>query len=195
MAQSFQLLINALPIIFGGLIIASCTDTPGLLLVHPAAIAAQNQFSEISEEQLAETVFSGLSDLCAVEPEHCALSGRRSVSIKDLVIAIQINERVNSELVWEDDWSHFGVEDRWIVPRDGLGDGEDFSLLKRKLMIEAGIPSNALRFVITGNSRDNHHVALVIQTDTGPWFLGNEAPVHPLRPGTIAAAFIQSSND
>ena len=59
-----------------------------------------------------------------------------------------VNERVNRTILAVTDQDHWGVVDRWDYPDDGLGDCEDIQLLKRKLLIEAGLPRRAMRMTV-----------------------------------------------
>jgi predicted transglutaminase-like cysteine proteinase len=52
----------------------------------------------------------------------------------------QVNERVNSSILAVTDQDHWGVLDRRDYPDDGFGDCEDIQLLKRKLLVQAGLP-------------------------------------------------------
>ena len=59
-----------------------------------------------------------------------------------------VNARVNTAIKPLSDQEHWGVVDRWDYPDDGYGDCEDIQLLKRKLLIEAGLPRRALRMTV-----------------------------------------------
>jgi predicted transglutaminase-like cysteine proteinase len=49
-----------------------------------------------------------------------------------------VNQHVNATIKPMSDREHWGVEDRWDYPEDGYGDCEDYQLLKRRLLVQAG---------------------------------------------------------
>ncbi len=56
-----------------------------------------------------------------------------------------INNRVNAAVSPQEDMPHWGVIDRWDFPEDGYSDCEDYRILKRRLLVEAGLPPYVLR--------------------------------------------------
>ena len=72
------------------------------------------------------------------------------------------------------DWAHWNVEDRWSYPDDGYGDCEDYALLKRRLLIEAGFPAGALMLTIVWTQQNNGHAVLLVRTDAGSFVLDSE---------------------
>jgi predicted transglutaminase-like cysteine proteinase len=72
------------------------------------------------------------------------------------------------------DREHWGVADRWDLAEDGSGDCEDFQLLKRKLLAEAGLPRRAMRMTVVIDGRDEGHAVLMIRTDRGDFILDNK---------------------
>ncbi len=52
---------------------------------------------------------------------------------------VSVNRRVNKSIQAVTDMDHLHVPDRWDLAEDGSGDCEDFQLLKRKLLAEAGL--------------------------------------------------------
>ena len=64
--------------------------------------------------------------------------------------------------------------DRWDYPDDGYGDCEDIQLLKRKLLIEAGLPRRALRMTVVLDAVGAGHAGLMVCTDRGDFCLDNQ---------------------
>jgi predicted transglutaminase-like cysteine proteinase len=83
------------------------------------------------------------------------------------------NKRVNVSIRPKTDREHWGVEDRWNYPDDGYGDCEDYQLLKRRLLIEAGLPRRALRMAVVADKEGNGHAVLMIRSDRGDFILDN----------------------
>jgi predicted transglutaminase-like cysteine proteinase len=84
------------------------------------------------------------------------------------------NLHVNQTITPITDQAHWGVNDRWDYPEDGKGDCEDIQLLKRKLLIEAGLPRRALRMTVVIDRKDAGHAVLTVRTDRGELILDNE---------------------
>jgi predicted transglutaminase-like cysteine proteinase len=87
---------------------------------------------------------------------------------------VQINEKVNGTILSVADQDHWGVVDRWDYPDDGLGDCEDIQLLKRKLLVDTGLPRRALRMTVAIDEQDAGHAVLMVRTDFGDFILDNK---------------------
>ena len=58
--------------------------------------------------------------------------------------------------------------------RDGIGDCEDFQLLKRHLLAEAGLPKRAMRMTVVIDEKGEGHAVLTLITDRGDLVLDNK---------------------
>jgi predicted transglutaminase-like cysteine proteinase len=87
---------------------------------------------------------------------------------------VEVNERVNRTILAVTDQDHWGEMDRWDYPDDGLGDCEDIQLLKRKLLVEAGIPRRVLRMTVVIDEQGEGHAVLMVHTDHGDFILDNK---------------------
>src|SRR5439155_1161929 len=58
----------------------------------------------------------------------------------------------------------------------GYGDCEDYVLLKRRMLIQAGWPREALLITVVRDSKDEGHAVLTVKTDKGDYVLDNQAP-------------------
>jgi len=128
--------------------------------------------SEVAEPTPAWTSFcERLPDECAIdtaEPEVIGLT-------PDLWRALaSVNEQVNAAIKPLSDQEHWGVVDRWDYPDDGYGDCEDIQLLKRKRLIEAGLPRRALRMTVVLDEVRAGHAVLMVRTDRGDFILDNQ---------------------
>jgi predicted transglutaminase-like cysteine proteinase len=72
------------------------------------------------------------------------------------------------------DQDHWGVLDRWDYPDDGLGDCEDIQLLKRRLLVQAGLPQRAMRMTAVIDDQGQGHAVLMVLTDRGDFILDNK---------------------
>jgi predicted transglutaminase-like cysteine proteinase len=115
---------------------------------------------------------------CEQQPQECAvdLSEPDMIALDQQIwdTIIQINEKVNGTILSVADQDHWGVVDRWDYPDDGLGDCEDIQLLKRKLMVEAGLPRRALRMTVAIDEEGAGHAVLMVRTDFGDFILDNK---------------------
>ena len=66
------------------------------------------------------------------------------------------------------------MPDRWDLAEDGAGDCEDFQLLKRHRLVEAGLPRRAMRMTVVLDDQDEGHAVLMVRTDRGDLILDNK---------------------
>jgi predicted transglutaminase-like cysteine proteinase len=55
-----------------------------------------------------------------------------------------------------------------------MGDCEDYQLMKRKLLIEAGLPRRSLRMTVVIDENGEGHAVLTVRTDRGDLILDNK---------------------
>ena len=89
-------------------------------------------------------------------------------------ISLRVNRWVNETIKPVTDLEHWGVIERWSYPTDGYGDCEDYVLLKRKMLIEAGWPREALLITVVRDKRGDGHAVLTVKTDKGEFILDNQ---------------------
>ena len=107
---------------------------------------------------------------CDVEPLSAVDVGLTPAAMKDLE---RINRQVNAAIRPETDMDHWGVVDRWDYPMDGKGDCEDYALLKRKILISAGYPRQALLMTVVKDHEGEGHAVLTVKTNRGEYILDN----------------------
>ncbi len=117
-------------------------------------------------------------EFCKKLPRECAHDAAEPAKIaldQGLwQIIADVNERVNGMIIPVTDQDHWGVADRWDYPDDGLGDCEDIQLLKRRLLVEAGLPQRALRMTVVIDELGAGHAVLMVRTDRGDYILDNK---------------------
>jgi predicted transglutaminase-like cysteine proteinase len=86
----------------------------------------------------------------------------------------RINLWVNSHVKPMTDMDHWGVVERWNYPDDGYGDCEDYALQKRKMLIQAGWPREALLMTVVRDKNGDGHAILTAKTDKGEYILDNQ---------------------
>jgi predicted transglutaminase-like cysteine proteinase len=90
---------------------------------------------------------------------------------KDLV---RVNHWVNANIRPITDLEHWGVVERWNYPDDGYGDCEDYALEKRRMLIDAGWPREALLMTVVRDQNGDGHAVLTVKTDKGEYILDNQ---------------------
>lgn len=117
-------------------------------------------------------------DFCRREPRECAVDLAEPATIaltpRLWQTIVSINRKVNAEIEAVTDQDHWAVPDRWDLAEDGFGDCEDFQLLKRKLLAEAGLPRRAMRITVVIDEKREGHAVLTIRTDRGDFILDNK---------------------
>jgi predicted transglutaminase-like cysteine proteinase len=86
----------------------------------------------------------------------------------------RINQWVNEAVKPVTDLDHWGVVERWNFPDDGYGDCEDYVLLKRRLLMQAGWPRQSLLITVVRDKRGDGHAVLTVKTDRGEFVLDNQ---------------------
>jgi predicted transglutaminase-like cysteine proteinase len=121
----------------------------------------------------------GWIEFCNEHPGECVgkSSGPRDVVLtpkawKDLV---HINTWVNETIKPVTDLDHWGIVERWSYPDDGKGDCEDYVLLKRRMLMQAGWPREALLITVVRDRKGDGHAVLTVKTDKGDFILDNQA--------------------
>jgi len=120
----------------------------------------------------------GWVEFCTENPRECA-TGRTAA--RDVVLTPQawsslmrINDWVNQSIKPITDQDHWGVVEKWSYPDDGYGDCEDYVLLKRRMLVEAGWPREALLVTVVRDKKGEGHAVLTVKTDKGEFVLDNQ---------------------
>jgi predicted transglutaminase-like cysteine proteinase len=87
---------------------------------------------------------------------------------------VKVNGWVNDNIVPITDLEHWGVVERWNYPDDGKGDCEDYVLLKRRMLMQAGWPREALLITVVRDKKGDGHAVLTVKTNRGEFILDNQ---------------------
>lgn len=87
---------------------------------------------------------------------------------------VAVNKNINKTVKAMTDQDHLGTPDRWDLAEDGIGDCEDFQLLKRHLLAAAGLPRRAMRATVVIDEKGEGHAVLTLITDRGDLILDNK---------------------
>jgi predicted transglutaminase-like cysteine proteinase len=120
----------------------------------------------------------GWVDFCTEYPGECDV---KPLEARDVVLTpkawkdlVRVNDWVNEHIKPLTDLEHWGVVERWSYPDDGYGDCEDYVLLKRRMLMQAGWPRQALLITVVRDSKGEGHAVLTIKTDRGEFILDNQ---------------------
>jgi predicted transglutaminase-like cysteine proteinase len=121
----------------------------------------------------------GWVEFCNEHAKECATTASEPRDVvltskvwKDLV---RVNRWVNEQIKPVTDMDHWGVVERWSYPDDGRGDCEDYVLLKRRMLMQAGWPREALLITVVRDKKGDGHAVLTVKTDKGEFILDNQA--------------------
>ena len=158
---------------------AACSTAAVLLvlLTGPGAEAANERplFIALGASTRAPI---GWIEFCSEYTPECET---KPVEARDVVLSakawkdlVRINKWVNEKIKPITDLDHWGVVERWNYPDDGYGDCEDYVLLKRKMLLQAGWPRQALLITVVRDKRGEGHAILTVKTDKGEFILDNQ---------------------
>jgi predicted transglutaminase-like cysteine proteinase len=147
-----------------GLFLASNADAAGARFMQVGAITSQP---------------IGHNEFCLTHKDECNIKSANTVAPRVTEfgwnVVRQINSKVNHDIMPMTDMEIFGRDEVWAYPKD-VGDCEDFALLKRKMLIEAGFsPADVLMTVVRKPDGEGHAV-LTVRTSDGDYILDNLEP-------------------
>jgi predicted transglutaminase-like cysteine proteinase len=147
-----------------------------VLCVLPAQATERLAYTPVLAQARAPI---GWVEFCTQYPRDCAGAATEA---RDVVLTPrawrdleEVNTWVNNAVKPITDLDHWGVVEKWSYPDDGYGDCEDYVLLKRRMLIEAGWPREALLITVVRDRKDEGHAVLTVKTDKGDFILDNQA--------------------
>ncbi len=144
----------------------------------PAQLASLPDPSRAIERGGTAKPIAAWLDFCQRHPAECALDPAEPAQITlnpaTWRTLAAVNRRVNTRIKPMTDQAHWGVTDRWDFPDDGYGDCEDYQLLKRRMLVERGLPRRALRMTVVIDEIGEGHAVLMVRTDRGDLILDNK---------------------
>jgi predicted transglutaminase-like cysteine proteinase len=124
----------------------------------------------------------GWRHFCAAQPAECetapTLPSLVQLTVQSWTELNKINAIVNEEIEPISDEDHYRIYEQnilnwWTYPDDGKGNCNDYAMMKRKLLIEAGWPMTALWLTVVIDYHGAGHLVLMIRTDRGDLILDN----------------------
>lgn len=124
----------------------------------------------------------GHVQFCKANPAHCdSVAGQdRSMELttERWDELIRINHLVNQSVIPVSDIDLYALPEVWTFP-GRYGDCEDYVLLKRHYLLQAGWPAGSLLITVVRQPDGEGHAVLTVRTDRGDFILDNlEQLVH-----------------
>lgn len=120
----------------------------------------------------------GWVDFCRRYPADCQSQPNQfrkiGVSSEHWNLLMTVNNWVNTRVKPKTDWEHWNKEERWDYAEDGFGDCEDYVLLKRRILMELGMPREALLITVVFDRQHAGHAVLTAHTNEGDFVLDNQ---------------------
>lgn len=115
----------------------------------------------------------GFAGVCERYSWACARSGSKRLTADFLGLADGVNRKINARVRQVSDRSQYGREEVWALPTGRGGDCEDFALLKKRELIQMGVPANRLLIATVLDRNRSPHAVLVVRTAAGDYVLDN----------------------
>lgn len=120
----------------------------------------------------------GWIDFCHRRPKECKVPALQPANVKltaqNMRTLKRINQKANRAIKPVSNYDHWGtMMDHWDYPVDGKGDCKIYALYKRKLLMEAGFPRQALLMTVVRDLNNEGHTILTVKTDKGDLVLDN----------------------
>jgi len=142
--------------------------------VLPGSAQQKSAFLELGPTSFTP---SGWAEFCQRYKSDCEASSKASGEIistdATLSLIYRVNKQVNQSINPMNDWDHWREVDRWDYGEDGVGDCEDYALVKRRLLLAAGLPLGSLLMTVVRDENMDGHAVLTVRTDRGDIVLDN----------------------
>ena len=119
----------------------------------------------------------GHYDFCRRHPHECSIRTRDHGPLRmteDMrTLLATVNVTVNKKIRPMNDRDIYGREEFWAFPDQGVGDCEDYVLLKRKYLHESGIALSNLLITVVRKPDGEGHAVLTVRSDKGDLILDN----------------------
>jgi len=159
---------------------ASASAYPGYLSRPLATRPTTTLFEPVAptlvDEEATEEMDPAVAD-AAVPPAEDELAPPMISQLSERELE-RINTQINRSIRRSDDYATYGRADYWASGADKVkrGDCEDYALAKRRALIEAGAPGEALSIAIVRTFHGEMHAVLLVATNEGEVVLDNLSP-------------------
>ena len=108
-------------------------------------------------------------------------------------LAERINSTVNASVSYKTDLQQYGKPEHWCLPT-AFGDCEDYALLKRQRLLEAGFDRKDLHLACCWDETGAYHCVLLCRTDNG-WFVLDNRHNWPMTPKSLPYQWDKALNE
>lgn len=119
----------------------------------------------------------GWVDFCKRHAKECEvdIAEPKTIILTEKIwnLLIAVNIKTNKDIEHQSDMDHWGIVDRWDLAEDGKGDTEDYVNLKKRRLVDAGLPRRALLTTVVIDDKNDGHAVLTVRTDRGDFILDN----------------------
>jgi hypothetical protein len=156
------------------------------VLVSSAALASPHEKRRYAALPKASSMVTALADskapvgwadFCARHADECddriSATAVIPATLENWKRIQDTNLDVNSTVQEASDLEVYGTQERWEYPTSGKGDCEDYALEKRKRLIKAGLPRQALLMTVVTDENGFGHAILTVRTTIGDFVLDN----------------------
>src|SRR5690348_7862442 len=163
-----------------GIIAAAWVAAAGMSGVAPQTANAGELVGKQAYVAVGENTRApiGWKQFCQDHPEDCTGGSIPALDVQLTKAAFKemerVNRYVNDHIKPMTDLDHYGVVEKWAYPDDGYGDCEDYVLLKRKMLMQAGWPQSALLITVVRDKKGDGHAVLTVKTNRGEFVLDNQ---------------------
>jgi predicted transglutaminase-like cysteine proteinase len=181
MGTHMQPFLDRLPLIISG-IAAFAIAVAFSFAAAPNAAALEFQDASFAPVGGAKPAPYGWPHFCRAQPAECEpaplLPKMVQLTSQSWTELNRINTIINREIEPIGDEDHYriyeqGILNWWTYPDDGKGNCNDYVLMKRKLLIEAGWAKAALLMTVVIDHNGDGHLILMVRTDRGDLILDN----------------------
>ncbi|WP_315928870.1 transglutaminase-like cysteine peptidase [Mesorhizobium sp. SP-1A] len=119
----------------------------------------------------------GHYEFCKSHPGECNIRPRdlapAEMTDKFRRMLVEVTSSVNAAVKPMSDLEHYGKDEVWAYPDDGLGDCEDYVLEKRRRLGRMGVSLADLLVTVVRKPDGEGHAVLTVRTDKGDYVLDN----------------------
>jgi predicted transglutaminase-like cysteine proteinase len=159
------------------------TSRPTAAVAAPAvatpALAIRYDWSQVFAKQLGASTSAELVATPLEAREPAAAPKKLELTSKSWALITRTNDQVNRAIAQRPDLEAYGVPELWSTPIEAgqrYGDCEDYVLEKRRALIAAGLPREALSIAVVNTVKGESHAVLLVETAAGAYVLDNLTP-------------------
>lgn len=145
--------------------------------VTPVQAIDTNNVAFVQTSPSTTSIPVGHAEFCKKRSSECTVNADQVAAMpltETLWQQLQaVNAYYNQSIVAVTDDQLYQVQEFWTYP-NGYGDCEDYALIKRRELINAGWPASVLLLSVVKQANGEGHAVLLVRTDRGDLVLDNQ---------------------